>query len=114
MIGHQPLIDMRRRGAVPAMGVEFDFGPVGIAKDWHRAGLSTAYITLTDTDRVERLDLRFVVGMDCWVSGEVDALVWELADALKQAGAKKVAWVINSEQGTVAMGDDGQRIVWHS
>lgn len=94
MYGHESLIEFRKAGVIPD-GVWIDAGPVGAldpAQDWAKwvETQTHARIQIEPHDRVPRLDLRCVRGMQCRIDGEDTARVREVRDACIAAGAKRV------------------------
>ena len=67
MIGHQPLVKMRRAGYVPASlwVIDDDWFPWDFDRLWpdRLKGLNHACIRIERSDTPETLDLRFAVGM---------------------------------------------------
>lgn len=93
MRGQAPLIAMRRDRKRPALFVSIDVGPMGpwLANNWHLQGLMPCLL-VEPADVVDRLDLRFLIGLDVNVSGyEVDAArVRQVFEACLRAGAARV------------------------
>lgn len=71
MIGHEPLIAMRRRGKIPAFGVRVDLCCVDPtqARNWHREpaanGLAVVWVLEGETPSPE--DFAFLVAMPAFV-----------------------------------------------
>lgn len=62
MTGHQPLLDLRRRGAKPALGVRIDCGHIDPLASflWRREQRAMAVVWVPGADQPAQLDLRFV------------------------------------------------------
>lgn len=102
MRGHQPLVAMRQAGAVPR-SVWFSFDgdwwrswPAAIGTAWKRfpEGAGSAEVLIEPGDSIPRLDLRFAVGLRCWVQGNDAQRVHQLHQALQDAGADRVLSVV--------------------
>jgi hypothetical protein len=97
MIGHDPLIAMRKTGIKPA-AVHLVDEVCQLARDWHapqtlsgqRMQQHTPCIAIEDKDAVQRLDLRFLVGLVVFVSGNTEARAKSMFEACKRAGASRV------------------------
>lgn len=97
MIGHEPILKMRMSGVRPSIVFINDFADP-VAKDWHNPGARYGQvwepdyptISIEPTDRIEALDLRFLVGMAASVSGSTESRAKALLNACKRAGAAKV------------------------
>lgn len=96
MRGHEPLIALRRRGQAPA-SVWFNVGPAdAMWRDWHVGSISgAARIWVQPADSVPLLDLRFVVGLQCWVDGNDARRVLQLHEACVQAKASRVLTAVH-------------------
>jgi len=81
MTGHEPILEMRRRGKAPVTVWLTD------EPEAPRTG-TTVYIA--PHERPELLDLRFLVGLTVLVDGDTDARVDSLVAACVQARAKRV------------------------
>lgn len=91
MRGHEPVIAMRRRRQAP-MAVRLHVGgdlPEALWRDWPTF-TGTAQVHIPDSDNLERLDLRFVVGLLVWVDAHDEARMLAVEDAVKRAGACRV------------------------
>lgn len=102
MKGHEPLIAMRRQGKVP-QSVWFGFdgdgwkawaGSIGLSWRQYPQGTVCAEVMVEPADVVERLDLRFVVGIRCWVQGDDADRVKRLHKACAEAGADRVLSIV--------------------
>lgn len=95
MRGHDPLISMRLRGVKPR-SVWISLFPVqSWVTEWdkHEATRGDCTIELSPQDIAiaGRLDLRFLFGLDnITVSGPDDQTTTKVAEACKEAGAKRV------------------------
>lgn len=102
MRGHQQLIQMRLGGVVPAYGVEVETGPTssGWPEQWaalhakHGVHSPKAYVHISPVDRLERIDLRWVVGIEARVEGTDAARVEAVMEALTGAGASRVIGIV--------------------
>lgn len=82
MLGHQPLIAMRRAGAMPDMVfVETSPELYASTEDWPEESPSRAQVRVTPNDPVHRLDLRFLIGLKVWVTGTDADRVFAVAEA---------------------------------
>lgn len=91
MRGHEGLIEMRRRGVVPAivfLNTEAD--SFGETRDWHIHNPATATVLIESKDRPETLDLRFLVGLLVKVDGSDQRLVERVTKACIAAKAARV------------------------
>lgn len=100
MRGHDPILAMRKAGAVPS-AVWFDLDGDGDAwRLWPRSMGVTfrrfpeatvqAWVLIEPEDSIARLDLRYVVGLVCHVMGSDAQRVHRLHQALHDAGAVRV------------------------
>ena len=91
MKGHDRIIEMRRAGRAPSVGVVFDMGetmPWFDYLDSKTPGLFNVWIERGDIPAC--LDLRFVIGLNVCISEE-DGKDWRpLADACVSARAARV------------------------
>lgn len=91
MLGHVPLIAMRREGAIPAVvWFDLDAEPSWEARNWPQFSPRHAHVHVAPADRPELLDLRFCIGLMCHVAGTDEAAVRRLHDACIAAGATRV------------------------
>jgi len=94
MIGHEPLKSLRMRGIKPAAVWIADY-PSQISMDWHApftlSGLPmekhNPSISIEATDRLNDLDLRFLVGLEVYTSSSNECRAKALFDACKRSGA---------------------------
>jgi hypothetical protein len=97
MQGHTALIAMRKTGIKPA-AVYVSDEVTQLTRDWHAPVTLTGKpmeqhspcIAIEATDRIRSLDLRFLVGLVVFVSGETEARAKEMFEACKRAGAVRV------------------------
>ena len=97
MIGHLPLIAMRKRGIKPAIVFLNDW-PCDTSKDWHNPGEKDGeswgpdHATVnTVGDVIQLLDLRFLVGLQVSISSFSEIRAKALFDQAKAHGAITVA-----------------------
>lgn len=94
MIGHEPLKNLRMRGIKPKAVWVVDY-PSQISRDWHApvtlSGLPMdrhyPSISIEPKDRIESLDLRFLVGLEVHTSSGNENRAKALFEACKRAGA---------------------------
>lgn len=96
MIGHLPLIDMRKRGIKPAIVFLNDY-QCETAKDWHQPGERFREIWKPDHatvstagDVIQLLDLRFLVGMRVSITSTSEIRAKALFEQAKAHGASTV------------------------
>ena len=81
MRGHEPIVALRRRGLKPA-SVWFTVSASDVAwRDWPTWN-DNAQVWVQPADSVPLLDLRFVVGLQCWVDGDDARRVLKMMTAL--------------------------------
>lgn len=94
MIGHEPLIAMRRQGLKPDRAViETDWGrgrERQCAAEWPANCPRSAWIFVEPTDSPRRIDLRFLVGMLVFVDGYDRDRLMAVFDACQRANAARV------------------------
>ena len=83
MKGHKELIELRMRGKVPKV-VYLETGKLPIASG------GDATVWLDQGDMIDRLDLRFLGGLEVTVEGDDQAIVKAAEQAAIKAGAKRV------------------------
>lgn len=89
MRGHEPIVALRRRGLKPA-SVWFTVSASDVAwRDWPTWN-DNAQVWVQPADSVPLLDLRFVVGLQCWVDGDDARRVLQLHEACAAAKASRV------------------------
>lgn len=102
MRGHEPIVEMRRRGLTPE-SVLFTVWPQRsvLRLSWGTyewpAFTSQAQVDVHPNDPIGRIDLRFAVGLFCWVHGRDRVKVQSLAKRLAEAGAQRVMWFLFGE-----------------
>lgn len=97
MRGHEALLTLRREKKRP-QGVWFSHRRSPDCMKWHLAADTLPYpeIEILPTEAPESLDLRFVIGLTCHVSGSPNyQKAKALHDALLAAGAARVLTVVN-------------------
>ena len=97
MIGHEPIIAMRKRGTTPKIVFINDF-PCQTSRDWHNPGKKFGqqwpadHATVsTAGDPLSSLDLRFLVGLTVSISSESEIRAKAIFAKAKWFGAKTVA-----------------------
>lgn len=97
MRGHEHIVELRRRGVVPIGGVIVDASPLDASqqatdwgREWGKAGMSMAFVDIEPSETIDRLDLRFAIGLEVQVSGDDANRVREVAQAFVKAGARRV------------------------
>jgi hypothetical protein len=119
MRGHEPLIAMRKRGAVPhAVSITLD--PISRdlttswpLTDWH--GRVVALIAIEPADPIKRLDLRFLVGLPLVKLDGSDATrLWDLLDACKRVGVSRTVAILNRNGEAVEIRDTDKETAWHA
>lgn len=102
MRGHHDLIEMRRKGFIPAYGVEVetDAKSSGWPEQWPQLhawiGVHSpmAYVHIGPDERLGLLDLRWAVGLEVRVEGTDSSRVGEVVEAITQAGAARVIGIV--------------------
>lgn len=100
MRGHEPLIAMRRSGRrvaavwfdMDGTGDDWRTWPQALGVEWKRFPNKggDAHVQVQRDDSIPRLDLRFVMGLQAWVSGFDERRVRQLHEACAAAGASRV------------------------
>lgn len=116
MRGHQHLVTMRRAGRIPRdVWVDTVAQTCDPYRDWPRWSES-AHVLVEPDDSVGRLDLRCLVGLTTWVTGQDQERVRAVADACVKAGAGRVMTAVVDCSGvypeTVSMTDTEGVCVW--
>ncbi len=97
MRGHEALLAMRRKGYSPQwVFIDTWADPLGFWGCWPVETPHRASVEVHDADMLSGLDFRFVVGLQVLVMGEKLARLQAIAEACKEAGAKRV--VIGHEE----------------
>lgn len=92
MIGHMPLIEIRKAGKAPkAVWIWVGMDGKKWAASWadFEDTLAHPKVCIEDKDRIDQLDLRFLVGMQVHIDGNDDRVLEAHLASLK-AGAKDV------------------------
>lgn len=87
MRGHDTIIALRRRGIMPSIVFINDY-PCDV--DWFKFN-DHAKVEILPTEAVDRLDMRFVIGMTVSISSENLERAQAISQACKSAGAAVVA-----------------------
>lgn len=93
MRGHEPILDMRRRGQKPALvflDTIPDRSPSQLWREWPEVQPAIPTVWVQDDDAVHLLDLRFLVGLPVVITGTDAARVDALQAAALEAGAVRV------------------------
>lgn len=91
MRGHEPIVDMRRRGKKPAMVFIDAFETASQCwREWPARDLSMPQVEVPEDDALSGLDLRFVVGLRVMVTGHTARRVEAIRDLCIEAGASRV------------------------
>ena len=98
MRGHIPIFKMRLQRKRPSI-IFMDDMNNPIAKDWQDPGAKYeqkwepdhATVQIDPTDRIERLDLRFLAGCRVSITGSTEERAKSMFEACKLAGATTVA-----------------------
>lgn len=99
MKGHQQLLALRKRGAVPDwVFIDLDSDPLNEWSDWERTNNAKAALLVEASDK--RLDMRFVVKLACFVQGENKDRVMAVRDACIAAGASRVIATVTQRFGS--------------
>lgn len=100
MRGHLPLLEMRRRGAVPEIVfVDTEPGRMRQWAEWPALHPDLATIEVEPGDPLNRLDLRCVVGLRVSVSGNDEARVRAVVEACIAAQANRVVGTVTHMAG---------------
>jgi hypothetical protein len=97
VIGHIPLIELRKSGVRPEV-VYLSDEVSQIVRDWHAPRTLTGkrmvphapHIAILPEDRLQTLDLRFLVGLDVRISSDDETRAKAMFEACKRAGASRV------------------------
>jgi hypothetical protein len=92
MRGHEPLVAMRLRGRKPEACWIVESDGLGITRDWQQWDASEAspHVLIEPGDQLQRLDLRFVVGLDVFLDFDDFDRMAAVCEACKLAGAARV------------------------
>ena len=109
MKGHEGIIKMREQGLAPVMICLDDFRFPSPLTDWEEYGAQPT--VCVHKEPIERLDLRFLVGMKVSVTSYSEDRAKRLLNACKDAGAK---WVGASHTEMVGeRAKTGWVEIWH-
>ena len=89
MRGHLPLVAMRRRGFKPDCCWLTDLDVLELYRDWHLARNGTPWVLIEPGESLERLDLRFLVGLQVFVSIDDPERMRAVVEACRTAGAAR-------------------------
>ena len=97
MLGHEPIIAMRKRGIAPKIVFLNDF-PCETAEEWQNPGEKHGEIWPADHvtvstagDQISSLDLRFLVGLKVSITSDSEGRAKALFAKAKSSGAMSVA-----------------------
>lgn len=92
MRGHEPLIAMRLRGLKPASCWLTDVDAAGLCREWQNWAESRAkpLVLVEPGENLQRLDLRFLVGLDVFVDMVEPDRMRAVVEACDAAGAHRV------------------------
>jgi 2-keto-3-deoxy-L-rhamnonate aldolase RhmA len=98
MRGHEKLIEMRREGLRPVGGIYLDTNPSNDywSRHWTEHSMSTAFVDIEPRENIEKLDIRFVTGLDVVVVGENESRVMRIGLKVFDAGAAKVLAIVGN------------------
>jgi hypothetical protein len=104
--GAEQLVAMRLRHRRPAMvDIETERDPQRWCDTWRADGFANAQLLIEPTENVDRLDLRCVVGLVIEVQGVDAERVAAIAQACKNAGAKRVITAVFGAREAVTLDD---------
>lgn len=117
MHGHDPLIDMRLGGRRPD-AVYIDAGAKTTASvDWPRAHPNFAFLSVTPGEKLNRLDLRCVVGLMVQVTSEDPVQLKNLVQRCVDEGAGRVIGVLTRHDRwkceVIEVTDTQGELTWH-
>lgn len=96
MRGHDSIIAMRRRRVSPTCVWFTVADACDVWRDWP-SWTAHGQVWVEPGDSVPLLDLRFVVGLECWVDGTDERRVLQLHEACVQAKASRVLTAIQGQ-----------------
>lgn len=101
MRGHEPLIAMRLKHKRPAWVSVAVCKDSWLARHWHEEGMSGPHVLIEPSDSIDRMDLRFLVGLHVDIDGDVadEARVKAVFEACLRAGASRVIAGIHRPRG---------------
>lgn len=98
MKGHEPLVEMRMNGYVPnCVWIDTDQDFLETWRTWPAMNNASANIQIEQGDK--RPDLRFVIGLPCYVQGSNSAAVFAVRDACIAAQASRVVAMVMERYG---------------
>jgi hypothetical protein len=122
MRGHAPLIAMRMQHRKPSGWVCITLGTDDrswLADNWPGMVGTGPFIAIGAAESIDRLDLRFVIGLEVVVDGDVSQAdrVWQTFEACIRAGASRTLGAVmcdraNGELETVEHRDSKGVLVW--
>lgn len=113
MKGHERIIAMRKTGRMPSVGVNVSQSSICPWFDWLETkvpGVMTVWIE--PSDKPEKLDLRFLVGLHVCVTADGD-VSQDLVDACVKAKAARVVKTANEEGRLVVLWDSEEEHADH-
>jgi hypothetical protein len=119
MIGHEPLIAMRRKGRVPQRVYVETRACLDrrLAREWPEVSPQSAFVLVDPEESVVRLDLRCLVGLPVEVDGLDSQRVHEVFAACVKAGASRVIGSTYRMRGECAQTfetlDSEGALTWH-
>ena len=100
MRGSNGLIALRKAGVAPDwVWVDTDLTPAPFADETTLDNCIGIRLQIEKSDKPNRLDLRCVVGLNCYVQGETASVVHATRDACIDAGAKRVIAAVMDRKG---------------
>ena len=99
MRGHEALIALRRRGTKPGCCWLTDHDAQHMHSDWQTVADGTPWVLIEPTDNLDRLDLRFLVGLQVFVAIDKPDRMRAVVDACGRAGASRAVGIATSEDG---------------
>jgi hypothetical protein len=100
MKGHEEIIKLRQQGLAPVLINLDDFGFPSPLTEWNEYGSQPS--VCVHNEAIERLDLRFLIGMKVSVTSYSEDRAKRLFNACKEAGAKWVGASHTEIRGEVA------------
>jgi len=100
MRGHEALIAMRLKRRVPALvWISTDPDRLKAWRDWQHVSPHRAEVQIDEADPLNRLDLRFVIGLTVQVQGQRRERVEALRRACIEFGAQRVITSLSEQVG---------------
>lgn len=98
MKGHQPLIDMRMAGSIPScVWIDTDEDKLESWRYWPAMDNRRASVQLDPTDK--HPDMRYVIGLPCYIQGTDSKAVFKARDACIEAKAARVIAMVMEKYG---------------